>query len=203
MASKFVLLSLVVLAVLSSGCTGPREDGAGPSREAVEMAVTAEWAPDGVISEGEYARKISLSGGIFEVFWKNDAETLYMAIKGETGGWVSIGFDPSVWMRDADIVIGYVDDEGEVYARDAYSTGNYGPHPPDTDLGGTDDLLEYGGSEKDGFTVIEFKRKMETGDEFDRALRSGETVNIIWGISYSDDPERRHQRAGKGKVTFM
>ncbi|MGB3944919.1 MAG: DOMON domain-containing protein [Methanothrix sp.] len=203
MTSKFVLLSLVVLAVLSSGCTGPREDGAGPSREAVEMVVTAEWAPDGVISEGEYARKISLSGGIFEVFWKNDAETLYMAIRGETGGWVSIGFDPSVWMKDADIVIGYVDDEGEVYARDAYSTGNYGPHPPDTDLGGTDDLLEYGGSEKDGFTVIEFKRKMETGDEFDRAFRSGETVNIIWGMSDSDDPERRHQRAGKGKVTFM
>ena len=203
MISKLVILSFVALAVISSGCTGPGQVGSSPSREEVEMKVTTGWEADGVISEGEYARKISLSGGIFEVFWKNDGEILYMAIKGETGGWVSIGFDPSVWMRDADIVIGYVDDEGGVYARDAYSTGNYGPHPPDSDLGGTDDLLEYGGSEKDGFTVMEFKRKMDTGDEFDRALRSGETVNIIWGISYSDDPERRHQRAGKGKVTFL
>lgn len=202
MSSKFVILSFVILAVFSAGCTGPGEEGSIPSREEVEMTVTAEWVPDGVISEGEYARKISPSGGIFEVFWKNDAETLYMAIKGETGGWVSIGFEPSVWMKDADMIMGYVD-EGLAFARDSYSTGNYGPHPPDADLGGTDDILEFGGSEKDGFTVIEFKRKMDTGDEFDRAFRSGETVNIIWGISDYDDPERRHQKAGKGKLTFM
>lgn len=202
MISKLVILFFVVLAVISSGCTGPGEEGSIPSREEVVMTVTAEWVPDGVVSEGEYARKISPPGGIFEVFWKNDAETLYMAIKGETGGWVSIGFEPSVWMKDADIVMGYVDERG-ASARDAYSTGNYGPHPPDSDLGGTDDLLEFGGSEKDGFTVIEFRRKMDTGDEFDRAFRSGETVNIIWGISDSDDPERRHQKAGKARLTFM
>ncbi|HII07853.1 MAG TPA: hypothetical protein HA349_11235 [Methanotrichaceae archaeon] len=199
MNSKLISLFSVILAVFFAGCADQPEEN---SAEPVLHAVTAEWTADGVVSDGEYAQKMILSGGIFEVHWKNDAEMLYMAIKGETDGWVAIGFEPEVWMKDADMIVGWVDD-GEVSALDAYSTGNYGPHPPDTDLGGTDNLLEIGGSEKDGFTVIEFKRKMDTGDKFDKAFESGQTVSMIWGVSEFDDPEERHIEAGKGELAFQ
>jgi len=203
MSSKLIILFFAVLAVFFAGCADqPEEKASGSSAEPVLQTVTADWTPDGVVSDGEYAQKLTLSKGVFEVHWKNDAETLYMAIKGETEGWVAIGFEPEVWMKDADMIIGWVDD-GEVSAIDAYSTGNYGPHPPDTDLGGTDDLLEVGGSEKDGFTVIEFKRKMDTGDEFDKAFESGQTVSMIWGVTEFDDPEERHIEDGKGELAFI
>jgi len=202
MNSKLILFFSIVLAAFFAGCAEqPGETGSEASPESSLQTVTAEWAADGVISEGEYAQRMPLSKGVFEVCWKNDAETLYMAIKGETEGWVGVGFEPEVWMKDADMIIGWVD-EGNVSAIDAYSTGNYGPHPPDIDLGGTDDLLEFGGSEKDGFTVIEFKRRMDTGDEFDKPFEPGETVDMIWGISDRDDPEVRHREDGEGELTF-
>lgn len=203
MNSKLILLFSVILVVFLAGCTDqPEEKHSGPSAEPMLQTATADWIPDGVVTDGEYAQKMILSGGIFEVRWKNDAKTLYMAIKGKTEGWVAIGFEPEVWMKDADMIMGWVDD-GEVSAMDAYSTGNYGPHPHDIDLGGTDDILEFAGSEKDGFTVIEFSRKMDTGDEFDKAFESGQTVSMIWGTSDLDDPEERHREDGKGELVFF
>jgi len=203
MNSKLILLFSVILAVFLAGCADqPEEKHSGPSAEPMLQTITVDWTADGVVTDGEYAQKMILSGGIFEVRWKNDAETLYMAIKGETEGWVAIGFEPEVWMKDADMIMGWVDD-GEVSAMDAYSTGNYGPHPPDIDLGGTDDIIEFAGSEKDGFTVIEFSRKMDTGDEFDKTFESGQTVSMIWGTSDLDDPEERHREDGKGELVFL
>lgn len=207
MSSKLIVLVFVVLTVFFAGCSDRPEDtissdDGGHSGAATVQTVTVTWAPDGVVSDGEYAQNMVLSGGVFEVSLKNDAENLYMAIKGETEGWVAIGFEPEIWMKDADMIIGWVDG-GEVSAIDAYSTGNYGPHPPDTDLGGTDDILEFGGSEVDGFTVIEFKRKMNTGDEFDKAFGSGQTVSMIWGVNEFDDPAKRHIEDGEGELAFQ
>ena len=168
-----------------------------PSEPAVSVeAVAGEWTPDGVITEGEYSKNLSLSGGRYVVHWKNDDENLYMALEGKAEGFVAIGFEPTQAMKDADMVMGWVS-RGEATVLDLYSTGIYGPHPPDEDLGGTNDLLEFGGAEADGWTVIEFKRKMDTDDEFDKAFKSGQTVDIIWSMSGSDSLAIRHN-AGKG-----
>ena len=154
------------------------------------------WNPDGIISEGEYSKNLSLSGGNYIVHWKNDGENLYMALEGRAEGFVAIGFEPTQAMKDADMVLGWAS-RGEATVLDLYSTGIYGPHPPDEELGGTSDLLESGGAEFDGWTVIEFERKMDTGDEFDKALRPGQTVDIIWSISSSDSLAMRHN-VGRG-----
>jgi outer membrane protein assembly factor BamB len=167
-----------------------------PAATEPAVPVAGEWAPDGVVSEGEYSRNLSLSGGKYIVHWKNDAENLYMALEGRAEGFVAIGFEPTQAMKDADMVMGWVS-RGEATVLDLYSTGIYGPHPPDEDLGGTDDLLESGGAEFDGWTVIEFKRKMDTGDEFDKVLKPGQTVDIIWSMSGSDSLAIRHN-AGRG-----
>jgi len=163
-------------------------------------AASADWSPDGIISLGEYSRNLSLSGGRLEVFWKNDDEDLYMGLAGSTAGFVAIGFEPSQAMKDADMVMGWVAG-GEATVLDLYSTGVYGPHPTDEELGGTDDILESGGSESDGKTVIEFKRKMDTGDEFDKTFAPDQTVDIIWSMSGSDSPDIRHD-AGRGDASL-
>ena len=48
---------------------------------------SAEWAPDGIISAGEYSKNLTLSDGRYAVHWKNDAEDLYMALEGRTEGY--------------------------------------------------------------------------------------------------------------------
>jgi hypothetical protein len=168
---------LVTALVLLSGCVQKE----APRLEGPEVEEPEGWTPDGVIGDGEYFGSAVLygpesrgySGGDIEVFWTTDDEHLYMALRGETTGWISIGFDPLEWMKDADVIMGSVDGN-EVVVEDQYSTEIYGPHLPDEDLGGTDDILEFGGLEKDGQTVIEFKRRLDTGDEFDKVISPGQ-----------------------------
>ncbi|NYT02734.1 MAG: DUF2202 domain-containing protein [Methanosarcinales archaeon] len=200
MRSGLFVFAVMVLALLC-GCLQPP---APP--EVSEKAATEEWKPDGVVGENEYSRSMVLlgssgyahSGGNLELSWKNDQEHLYMALAGRTAGWLSVGFDPQEWMKDADTILGYVDGEKAV-VEDQYSVNNYGPHPGDGELGGTDDILEYGGREENGTTVVEFRRKLDTGDRYDRALAPGESVSIIWGMADSDDPTVKHNVAhGEG-----
>ncbi len=193
------------LLIILSGCIQPQS---GP--QVSEKAATEEWKADGLVGDNEYSRSIDLSsparqgysGGDLSIFWKNDEEYLYMALKGKTSGWVSIGFEPSEWMKDADIIMGWVED-GHAVTMDEYSTGNYGPHVNDTDLGGSDDILVAGGSQDSGYTVLEFKRRMNTGDKFDKAFTPGQEVPIIWATADSINHDAKHNVAyGEAVLTL-
>jgi len=176
---------------------------AAPEVDAPEIAASApgEWAPDGIISKGEYAKNLSLSSGRYKVHWRNDADELLMAMEGRTAGFVAIGFEPVQAMMGADMIMGWVSN-GDPTVLDLNSTGIFGPHPPDEDLGGRDDILESGGNESSGWTVIEFKRKMNTGDPFDKSFQPGQKVNIIWSMSSSDSLAPRHNVRGTSSLTF-
>jgi hypothetical protein len=191
------IVLLLPFLVLLSGCIQPQEEP-----QVSEKAVSEEWKPDGLVGENEYSRSMVLSspakqgysGGEMEISWKNDQDYLYMALKGRTDGWLSIGFEPSEWMKDADIIIGAVED-GRATVLDEYSTGNYGPHIEDTMLGGTNDIQSFGGSQEDGYTVIEFKRKLDTGDRFDKAFSPDQSISSIWGMADTLDFSIKHNVA--------
>ncbi|MDF0591259.1 DUF2202 domain-containing protein [Candidatus Methanocrinis natronophilus] len=203
------MILLAALLILS-GCVEREGPSLEPLPEAEtealeEVELPAEpgaWRPDGIIAEGEYSGYALLigpgglgyPGGDLEVFWRTDEEHLYMALRGETTGWMAIGFDPREWKKGADVVIGRVDGK-EAIVEDQYIIDFFGPHIPDVELGGTDDILESGGLEKDGVTVIEFKRRLDTGDDFDRAIVPDEDLPIIWSISRSQDLTEIHDVA--------
>ena len=200
MKPVLIILFLGIM-VLFCGCIQPQ---AGP--EVKTTAVSEEWKPDGVVGANEYARTMTLqapasnrySGGSMKLSWKNDAEYLFLALNGTTRGWISLGFEPTVRMKDADIIIGSVEN-GKANVLDQYCTGNYGPHENDTLLGGTYDILESGGMETGGNTVIELKRKMNTGDEFDKAFVHGQQVPIIWSMADTSNNTAKHNMArGEG-----
>jgi hypothetical protein len=196
----FILLSLGMI-VLLSGCIQPES-----APQIKETQASEQWQPDGIVSPNEYAKSMVLhgsktqgySGGNLEVSWKNDDQYLYMALNGSTNGWMSIGFEPSEWMKDADIILAAVEN-GKAVVMDEYSTGNYGPHVKDTDLGGTNDILAFGGKEENGVTVVEFKRKLNTGDRFDKAFRTGQEISMIWAMADSKDGQIKHN-AAKGEA---
>ncbi|MCX8207193.1 MAG: DUF2202 domain-containing protein [Methanothrix sp.] len=200
MRDEIVLLIMVLF--LFSGCIQPEEQPA-----VTESVVSEEWRPDGVVGVNEYSHSLKLysparqgyTGGTLTVSWKIDDEHLYMALNGSTRGWLAIGFEPSEWMKDADMVLAFV--SGSVRVLDEYSIGNYGPHIDDTMLGGTYDILEHGGRSYGAHTVVEFRRKLETGDRFDKVLRPEQSVSIIWAMSESMDPGVKHNIAyGEGMI---
>jgi hypothetical protein len=199
---RSIAIIIVAIGIISiSGCVQPQS-----APKVSEHTVSSQWKPDGVIGDNEYSRSMILqspgtsgySGGTLEIFWKNDAQYLYMALKGSTKGWMSIGFEPTVWMKDADMIMATAS-KNNATILDEYSTGNYGPHLNDTQLGGTYDILEAGGREEGNYTVIEFKRRMNTGDKFDKAFVQGQNVSIIWAMADAKDPEFKHNVAkGEG-----
>jgi hypothetical protein len=145
---------------------------------------------------GEYQKNKSF--GDYELSWSADGQYVYMGIKAKTTGWVAVGFDPELMMQNADIIEGYIQD-GQLFIADQYSTGQFGPHPADTQQGGTDDILASGGKLDNGYTTVEFKRKLNTGDKYDKPLHKG--INkIIW--AYGGEPQftLKHMARGSGEI---
>ncbi len=155
---------------------------------------------DGSISSDEYQETQVFEGGVFTVHWRIDGDEIHFGMEAETTGWLSIGFEPTNIMKDADMIFGWVDSEGTPHTMDTYSTGEYGPHPPDTDLGGTNDIISFNGTQTTDMTIIEFSRKLDTGDTYDKIIVKNSSVNIIWGISDTDDYLDTHTDRGSGTL---
>jgi hypothetical protein len=151
---------------------------------------------DGTIADEEYSASLTVSDGEYELFWSLDADTAHFAIRARTEGWVALGIEPELAMNQADMIFGWVEGDGSVVVLDAFATGMFGPHPPDEELGGTTDLLDYAGREVDGVTVLEFSRPVDTGDSYDKPLLSEGEVKVIWAIGGSDGSQSPHIRRG-------
>jgi hypothetical protein len=203
---KPILVALLLgLLLFSSGCIQPEK---APVVE--EKAATEGWKADGIVGDSEYSRSMLLkaparqgySGGEMQISWKNDPEYLYLGLNGSTDGWLAIGFEPQEWMKNADIILASVQGS-KATVLDEYCTGNYGPHIEDTLLGGTNDIAEFGGSKGAGRTVVELKRKLNTGDKFDKSFSPGQAISIIWALSQNSDISLKHNVAyGEGVMTL-
>jgi hypothetical protein len=191
------VLAAVLLLALSGACGGASPEPAPlPPATSTTEPEPAAWVADGVISPGEYP--IAVEYDAWQVAWRTDDTYAYFGLRAATDGYVALGIQPGRTMKDADMVFGYVDD-GVVTVLDVFSTGSFGPHPADTVQGGADDILEAGGSESGGFTVIEFKRALVTGDAYDLPLEPG--VNrIIWAYGPADSPDAKHAGRGYGEI---
>ncbi len=155
-------------------------------------------AIDGIISDGEYMHNISFVDGNFQIFWSGNGNEIIIGMRAKSTGWLAIGIDPVLLMQDADMVFGWVTDSGEVEIIDAFSTGPTGPHPPDSELGGTSDIIQFNGTEVDGTTTIEFKRLLNTGDSYDKPIPLTGDIKIIWAYSDSDSFEVQHVKTTRG-----
>jgi len=182
--------------------TEAAEETASSSAESGQdnsTVAVSEFKADGIISDNEY--KNSQTYGDFEINWSNDDEYFYAAIKARTTGFVAVAIQPGSRMKDADIILGFVDGS-VVSVFDLFSTGDFGPHPPDTELGGTDDVVEFGGIDNGTYTIIEFKRLLNTEDKFDNEIVEGKN-KIIWSFSNADGLEIKHSSRGYGEIEIL
>ena len=195
-----LIASFIFLIGIVTGCGGAKQvpaktnPPAAQGQAAVLSAQPGEWKPDGVIADKEYAKMQQM--GEIEVYSRIDGDKVRMALKAKTNGYLAIGFGPSQRMQDADIILGFVKD-GKATVADMFSTGPTGPHPPDDQQGGKNDVTVFGGSNKDGVTVIEFERKLDTGDAKDKVIKTGDN-KVIWAISEEAAFSGKHPKRGGG-----
>lgn len=152
---------------------------------------------DGVITTGEYSYTQVMSDGDFILHWRTEGSTITFGIEGKTNGWVSIGINPSFMMLDADMYFGWVTSNSSVVVIDAHATGPTGPHPADIDLGGTNDIIAYNGSEYGQTTIIEISRLLVTSDsDYDNSLPQKGDIKMIWALGASDSFDAPHVKRG-------
>ncbi len=130
-----------------------------------------------------------VSDGVEFSLSTNDT-VLEISISAPTTGWVAVGFEPTRAMKDADIVIGYIEN-GEIFLRDDFGDG-FTTHTSDVELGGSDDVTVISGEESSGNTQILFSITLGSNDEFDKFLEVGKTVKVL--LAYGPDDDRRHRQ---------
>ncbi len=163
----------------------------------IEPPAVVPVAIDGVVFSGEYAHRTDAGG--FEVHWSNDINYLRVGLVSPGTGYVAIGFDPEHRMRGANFIVAAVEGR-RLIIRDDYGDASV-RHTADTLLGGTDDIIEAAGSERDGRTTVEFVIPLTTRDEYDKTLVPGGTYHIL--VAYhetSDSFALRHTRRGSGTI---
>lgn len=161
----------------------------------------AETKPkiDGILSKDEYTKYLSISNGDFQIYWKIVDEEVYILMIGRTQGYVALGIAPTIKAGDADYIIGYVKDNKAV-VLDYYAPEKHFGHSLDEKLGGKNDILEFAGREDKEFTYIEFRRKLNTGDKYDKVFPKTGKLTIVWALSDKDDPSAMHVKRGYGEL---
>lgn len=180
----------------------PTPTEAGAETVAPTETPRAEAAPaiDGVVAEGDYANTTTI--GDVQVWWANDGDSLTMAIEAPAEGWVGVGLDPDNGMQGADFKLAAVLDS-ETRVTDAWGAQPTGPgHPPDEELGGTDDIVESAVVTEDGATRFEFRVPLDSGDEYDKPLEPGNTYAIIVAYAGSDDYNAYHSARQAGEIVL-
>ncbi len=142
----------------------------------------------------------SVTAGDFTLNWTVEEKNATFTLEAPTTGWVAVGFNPTRMMQDANFIIGYVEN-GEAAIRDDF--GNYfTSHDADHNLGGSDDILDFHGTESEGTTSLTFTIPLDSGDEYDQPLTPGEDLNLIFAYGNSDDFHSIHSETAKTTVTF-
>ena len=165
----------------------------------VLLPVLAEPLVDGLVTPREYQSSESFENGTVTMSWTLGGSLAWFAITAPTEGWVALGFGAESLMQGADMAIGWVEDDGKAFVLDCYATGPYGPHPPDTELGGKDNLAAFAATGKAGFTTIEFSRPIAASEANDKPIVPGEP--FIWAYGPTDDLDEYHMVAGYGTLS--
>jgi hypothetical protein len=161
------------------------------------LAIAAVLAIGGAAGLG--AQTVSGEAGGIKVSIVLSAETAEITVSAPVSGWVAVGFDPSMLMKGADILIGYVKD-GKAFARDDYGVGPTA-HAEDASVGGTDNLLAFSGAETGGVTTMVYTISRKSPDAKDAPLGPGKHT-VILAAGAADNFSDKHRMRGKVILTL-
>lgn len=186
-----IILSVIIIAILGAplfaqgGAESNRDAEPASAADAVAEEEDAQVLDDGF-------KEVTEQG--FRFRWRTAEDYIEFTMEAPTTGWVAVAFKPSFMMKDADFTLAYIKD-GEISATDDYGVANTS-HQPDTRLGGEDNITVLGGRELDGSTMVQIRRPLDSGDEYDSVLTPGETMKVIFAWGNADNFTAIHARRG-------
>ena len=169
---------------------------------AVALASTALAAPkaDGKIDAKEYDNSFKGKNVPVTVNYTIDGDTIYFGLECETTGWCGIGWNPTGSKKSgADMIMAFID-KGKVQFADLLQGRATGAPDLDTDEGGKDNILTKAAAQNGKTLVVEFSRKLDTGDKkTDVVIKKGENVFLL-AIGDKPDFGDRHSRSQREEI---
>ena len=193
-ACRILAASLLSFSLFIGGCSNSKPAQSLSKSQVPEVS----WQSDGSITPKEYSHQQVL--GDLVVYSRLAGDHACFGLQAPTKGWIALGLGSEGKMKNADILI-FTLRNGKVEGEDSFSSSPSGPHPADLSQGGTNDILELTGSEKDGVMTVEFKRKLRTGDPYDKDLHPGNNT-IIWALGSNFEFASRHLQQGTGTLAL-
>jgi tetrahydromethanopterin S-methyltransferase subunit F len=153
---------------------------------------------DGVFNCDEYEVTMKVEDLEMEIGWLTRDGNLMFAVKSVGKGWVAVGFDPTTMMRNANIIIGDVTEDGTINIEDHFGVANTAHRKDDEN-----NILQAAGTENEDGTVLEFVIPLNSGDDMDRVLELGQEYKVILAYHMSDDGFKiRHSNRTSVNITF-
>lgn len=177
-----VLLSILIVSLFLTACDTVMD----------EPFISNTDVPD---AEGFF----TLNSGNFTLKYKVvSSTTLNCKLSAVCSGWLAVGYDNSSRMKDANFIIGYVNN-GTAFIRDDFGVSSVS-HEADSSLGGSSNVTLISGSENADRTNLEFSIPLNSGDSYDRALSMGNTYSVIFACSDVDDFDAMHESFATGSI---
>ncbi|CAF1072713.1 unnamed protein product [Didymodactylos carnosus] len=123
----------------------------------------------------KYQYSTELKANIADLHWSvnNDKTEITFELQIKTLGWIALGITGG--MKGADIGLGWVDQKGTVHFQDRHAVGEQRPLIDNT----SSDWFALNGKEENGWTAIQFKRKLDTCDSLDYPIK----LIFAWGLT--------------------
>ena len=189
-------MGIICLTAFLLGCSNQKAEVPQSNPPPATTTQLVEWKSDGIVSENEYSKQQKI--GDIDVFTRVNGDTIMIAMKAKTTGYMSIGIGAEEKMKGADILMCSVQD-GKVTLSEEYSPNPVGQHP--AKQGGTPAVSMVNGSYKEGIMIVEFTRKLNPGGPQDKPLKIGDN-KIIWATSDSDNTTQKHTQRGTGVLVL-
>ncbi len=161
------------------------------------LGVAGAQAPkvDGRIASGEYAKTYKHEKSGITLYWSVVGDTLYLALEGKSKGWIGIGFlsEKTDKKKGGDQYIFYMDG-GKLVALDMYQTKRTGAPVADEKEGGKNSILAAAATYENDTWVVEFSRKLKTGEPTDVEIVPGKKVIVMLAYAGKMDPKEEHKK---------
>lgn len=140
-----------------------------------------------------YENQIEVESHNLSIWWNVDEikKEIVFEYHVKTTGWIGLGVSPGGGMINADIAIGWIDEKGNIHLKvisifdlicksmnlikDCYALNNSKPMIDKT----TNDWFPLNGREENGWTIIQFKRLLNTCDQqMDVPIKVNDTLEL-------------------------
>jgi hypothetical protein len=158
---------------------------------------------DGKISSKEYANSFKHAESGVTLNWQIVGDTITFGLESPGTGWTGLGFNPTGDKKDGADMYMFLFENNKLVAHDEVMTKATGAPKLDTDEGGKNDILAAAGTMNDKGMVLEFSRKLNTGDKTDQPILVGKSNKVLIAMGESPSFTKAHKRGERWELEIV